>query len=80
MVLKEVTIQVRLLDEGTDVWRPVRTQSLEDGSFLIIEDQKYTREDEKWEFEPGTKVICEKMELREGTSKGPCLVAVRACS
>src|SRR5215469_16163556 len=54
----EVVIYVRLLDEGTDVWRPVRATALPDGTFLLLEPNGYDPDAEKWEFPPLTKVRC----------------------
>lgn len=63
-------IFVALLDEGTDVWRPVQADVLPDGSFMIAQTDK--PEDEIWEFEPGATVRCERRDL----SGGSALVAV----
>jgi hypothetical protein len=66
-------IHIRLLDEGVDVWRP--TQGLRVGpmTFKVLPTAKYNAEDEKWEFVPGTVVVCERRTL----SEGPVMVAVR---
>jgi hypothetical protein len=46
------TVYVRLLDEGTDVWRPVEAD--QDGDlFKLIGPMP---DDEHWEFIPGTIV------------------------
>ena len=60
-----VEIYVKLLDEGVDVWRPVRAEHLQDDIYSII-DQPYDRETESWEFEPGDEVMCEVIDLYEG--------------
>lgn len=54
-----VTVFVRLLDEGTDVWRPARADRLPDGSYRLLPPEGYDPEDEKWEFAPGSTVVCE---------------------
>jgi hypothetical protein len=54
----EVVVYVRLLDEGTDVWRPVRATNLPDGSFRLLEPEGYDPNAETWEFPPSTKVRC----------------------
>lgn len=54
-----VTVFVRLLDEGTDVWRPTRAHPLPGGSYRLLPPEGYDPEDEKWEFEPGSTVTCE---------------------
>lgn len=68
-----VTIYVKLLDEGTDVWRPVQAQHLHEQSFLLVGKPS---DDETWEFAPGSRVICEQRELSDGI----CDVAVRLAS
>jgi hypothetical protein len=57
-----VEIFVKLLDEGVDVWRPVRAEHIQGNVYKIV-DQPYDREDESWQFEPGDEVICEMVEL-----------------
>jgi hypothetical protein len=64
------TIYVALLDEGTDVWRPVEAQP--EGAFYRIVDS--VPEDEKWAFHPGSLVRCEPRQFAEGSG----LVAVEA--
>ena len=49
-------IYVRLLDEGSEAWRPVKAKKISTNVFEIVE-QAYDRDDEKWEFEPGDKVV-----------------------
>lgn len=73
MAQNKITIFIRLLDEGIDVWRPATcSETTEDGVYIIDPLSKYDAEDEKWEFEPGSKVRCE-MRVLDGTKK---LVAV----
>lgn len=50
------TIYVRLLDEGTDVFRPTKIESLEDGLFKLLPTPEYDPDDEHWEFTPGCVV------------------------
>ena len=33
----EAVVYIRLLDEGTDVWRPVRATALPDGTFRLLD-------------------------------------------
>ena len=65
------TIYVALLDEGTDVWRPVLAARRADDLFEIISTND-DPEDEKWQFPPGSLVKCEHRTL----SGGRRLVAV----
>ena len=46
---------VRLLDEGTEVWRPVSAVKLSDGTYRLTGERS---NDERWEFEPGAVVHC----------------------
>ena len=51
------TIYVRLLNEGTDVWRPVSATKLSSDTFLITPNSKnYHPLDESWQFLPGQVV------------------------
>jgi hypothetical protein len=59
-------IYVKLLDEGTDVWRPVQASRVAENVF-VIDDQPYDRSIERWEFEPGERVLCDDVETDEGT-------------
>jgi len=61
-----VQIYVALLDEGGEVWRPVRAKRLGGKAFLIVDDS-YDRETGSWQFEPGEKVICKEIASDEGT-------------
>ena len=69
-------IYVYLLEEGTDVWRPVHAVDLGNSIFRILSVNE-DPEDEEWEFSTGDAVYCEPRLL--GGSGGPheCLVAVR---
>jgi len=69
----EMVVYVRLLDEGTDVWRPVRATVLSDGTFRLLEPDRYDPNAETWEFPPSTKVRCV---TRTFTDGGEGLVAV----
>jgi hypothetical protein len=69
----EVVVYVRLLDEGTDVWRPARATALPDGSFRLLEPEGYDPAAETWEFPPSTKVRCV---TRKFTDADEGLVAV----
>jgi hypothetical protein len=57
-------IYVALLNEGVDVWRPVRAEHL-GGNLYRIVSQPYNREIEYWQFEPGDEVVCEMIESSE---------------
>ncbi len=55
-------IYVALLNEPVDVWRPVAAEKINHSVYRIAE-QPYDREDEKWQFEPGSIVYCETITL-----------------
>jgi len=58
-------VYVALLDEGVDVWRPVRAKHLA-GDVYQIADQPYDAETERWEFVPGDVVRCGTVNTSEG--------------
>lgn len=60
------TIYVRLLDEGTDVFRPTQGESVREGVYRLLPTQDYDPEDERWEFLPGQVVKCELVSLHGG--------------
>lgn len=51
------TIFVRMLDEGTDVWRPVRARRLSEATYRL--DEGTIPDDETWSFQPGDVVVAE---------------------
>ena len=59
-------VYVRLLDEGTDVWRPVGATPLPDGTFRLQEPDDYDPNVERWEFPPSTKVRCVTRKFTDG--------------
>lgn len=56
------TIFVRLLDEGTDVMRPVFALPLSGQVYQLLEMDDYDPADETWEFLPRSRVRCEERE------------------
>jgi hypothetical protein len=58
-------IYVALLDEGVDVWRPVRAEHTGGDVYRIL-PQSYDREIESWQFQPGDHVVCELIDSSEG--------------
>jgi hypothetical protein len=69
----ETIVFVRLLEEGTDVWRPVGATALPDGTFELRETDEYDPEAERWEFPPHARVRCAVKRFADG---GTGLVAV----
>jgi hypothetical protein len=70
--VSETQIFVQLPDELVDVWRPVRAERLDDDRYRIV-DQDYDPDVERWQFEPGDRVVCELVD----SGDGPILAAVR---
>lgn len=68
-----VVVYVRLLDEGTDVWRPTTAREVGSATYELLPTSDYVPSDETWEFQPGTTVRCEWRDL----SGGRCLAALR---
>ncbi|RYG60762.1 hypothetical protein EON80_24445 [bacterium] len=68
-----VTVYVRLLNEGTTVYRPVSAYFVSDELALIAPAADYDGESEEWEFAPGEKVVLDWFDFGEGE----VLVAVR---
>jgi hypothetical protein len=68
----ETIVYVRLLDEGVDVWRPVRATAQPDGTFKLVPPEK-PDPTEVWEFPPHATVRCVQKTF-EGGNKG--LVAI----
>ena len=59
-------IYVRLLNEGTEVFRPADAQEAEDGLFKLLSPPDYDSIDEEWEFQPGVMVRVERRKDRSG--------------
>jgi hypothetical protein len=53
------TIYIKLLEEGTDVWRPTLGEFIKDSIYKVLPTDGYDPDLEEWEFIPGAIVICE---------------------
>ena len=53
-----------LLNEGTDVWRPVEAMKIGELGYMVTEN---TPPDEEWAFQPGHILRCELRQLNGGT-------------
>jgi hypothetical protein len=53
------TVYVRLLNEGTDVMRPVPARRVFDDVYELTKTNDYDPEYETWQFLPGQLVRCE---------------------
>lgn len=61
------TVYVRLLDEGTAVFRPAPAEPHGAETVRLLAPSDYDSEDESWEFEPGTIVRVERRTLEGQT-------------
>jgi hypothetical protein len=59
-------VYVALLDEGTDVWRPVDAEHVREDEYLLCGP---IPEGEVWEFQPGDVVHCRKRTLSNGSTE-----------
>ncbi|SEW26983.1 hypothetical protein SAMN05428988_3814 [Chitinophaga sp. YR573] len=57
-------IYVRLLNEGTTVYRPVPALQIEDNIYQLEGSELYDPEDETWEFIPGAHVMVQEQLLQ----------------
>ena len=57
------TIYIPLLDEGTDVWRPVPVERAADGGLRIVGEMP---EDENWAYKPGEIVFAREHHFADG--------------
>lgn len=69
------TVFVKLLNEGTDVWRPVAAQHV--GANIYALPRVEPELGEAWDFPPGATVRCETRPLSEGRSLVAVAIAPR---
>jgi hypothetical protein len=48
------TIYIPLLNEGTDVWKPVSAERMSDGTFRVCGP---IPDEEQWAYQPGGRVV-----------------------
>ena len=60
----KVTIFVALMDEGTEVWRPVTAERIFDDRYLLV--GICDTDVETWQFPPGSMVRCERRRFAGG--------------
>jgi hypothetical protein len=73
-IMNQETIFIRLLNEGTDVWRPAVATKIDENVYRIEMPDNYDPEDEEWEFKPNSIVCCETKILTDKK----CLIAMNA--
>ena len=54
------TIYMPLLNEGTEVWRPVEAMKITDLGYMVTENPQF---EEEWAFQPGHILRCEERQL-----------------
>jgi hypothetical protein len=74
-MIEKKNIYVYLLDEGTDVWRPIEAVPVGDDVYRIVSENPYP-EDEHWQFSAGDLVRCELKPLSERDDYQNKLVSV----
>lgn len=62
--MKTETIYIELMDEGVEVWRPVKAERRQDGLFRILSGPP--DETEAWKFPQGSVVRCEEKTFSGG--------------
>jgi len=60
-----IDVYVRLLNEGTEAFRPTRALDLGGGLFRLMAAPDYDPEDEEWEFLPDKTI---RIEIHQGRS------------
>jgi len=64
--MSTVIVYIALGEEGTEVWRPVEATHLGGAIYRII---GAAPDDETWRFLPGSKVICVRQRLSDGSEE-----------
>ncbi len=59
----EEKIYIKLLGEGTTVYRPVNAMKIDKKIFKISSNMVYDSDDEVWEFLPGSTVLVKELTL-----------------
>lgn len=70
-----MTVYIKLLGEGTLVFRPVQAKRIDENTVKLLPVADYGSCDEEWEFPPGSIVRCESRAM-DGENT---LVAVELC-
>ncbi len=63
--IEPIVIYVRLIGEGTTVFRPTQGVPLGEGHYKLLPANDYDPDDETWEFLPGS-VVCGEMRQLDG--------------
>jgi hypothetical protein len=60
-----ITVYVKLLEEGTEVWRPAQAEPLGKMTARLLPAPNYEHQGERWEFPPGSTVKYERRMLSD---------------
>ena len=71
-----LTVYVKLLNEGTLVFRPAQAEYVDKNTVKLLPIADYNQRDEEWEFPPGSIVRCESRVM----NGEPTLVAIELCN
>jgi hypothetical protein len=67
------TIYIALLNEGTDVWRPVTAEPLDGRLCRLLGPMP---DDEQWAFLPGAVVVCEQQTFPDGNQRAVAVMLI----
>jgi hypothetical protein len=73
---KAMTVYIKLLNEGTPVFRPAQAERVDENTVKLLPVADYNQRDEEWEFPPGSIVRCASR-VMDGKNT---LVAVELCN
>jgi len=62
-LLENEIIYIELLNEGTNVWRPMEAQKIKENVYEIRFTPSHDPEDEELKYKVGEVVICERKKL-----------------
>ena len=71
-----MTVYIKLLNEGTPVFRPAQAERVDENTVKLLPVADYNQRDEEWEFPPGSIVRCESRVMNGENT----LVAVELCN
>ena len=72
--MKKELAYVKLMNEGTDVFRPVEIVKVDSRNFVLL-DNNYNPEDEGWSVRPGNIVKLKKHKTMSGNDINICVFA-----
>lgn len=70
--MTSTVLLMALLNEGTEVWRPVAVKTLDDGTYQILGPMP---DDEQWTFVPGS-IVASRLRTFSDGKEHPVAVAL----